>query len=153
MRELCRDVLLLPQSAEESFHALEIGEVGTLRPTRVTITVAAAFVIVHSVRSRQYAWLALAIPVGLLFAPAVFVALPATVWKVLDVVTAALLLLTGLLIPNPSTLTEDGQKRWEWWKVALLVFAIGWVLLGIGVYGTGSGCESVSYGRIGPYCD
>jgi hypothetical protein len=123
---------------------------------RITITVAGVFVIVHSVRSKQFGWLALGIPVVILFAPAVWVVLPAVVWKVLDVATAGLLILAGFLIRNPPAPAKDDPRRWEWWKVALLVFGIGWVALAIGVYGSsglGDGCPSYSYDRSGPYCD
>jgi hypothetical protein len=121
---------------------------------RCLLTVTGIFLIVHAARSARLGWLALAIPMIVLWAPAVFVVLPRVVWEVLDVLVAALLVVAGVLIPAPTGTTESGQKRWEWWKIALLTYGIGTFLCLMTVYSTGGGNPDcvVEYDRSGAYC-
>jgi len=121
---------------------------------RCALTTAGVFVVVHSIRSGWLGWLALGIPMVILWAPAVFIPLPASTWKVLDIIVAIVLVVAGLLLPSPAR-TDDGSPRWKWWAVALLVFGIGWLTSATTVYATDSGDTGCvqQYDNRGSWCD
>jgi cytosine/uracil/thiamine/allantoin permease len=106
---------------------------------RCALTVTGVFVIVHSIRSHRLAWLGVGIPTVILWAPAVFIPLPTSVWKILDVIIAITFVVAGLVLPGPDGPREDGSPRSQWWKITLVVFGIGWLLSVITVYASGVG--------------
>ena len=124
---------------------------------RCVLTITAVFIVVHAIRSERLGWLALGIPIFILWAPAAWVILPRAAWEVLDVVVAGLVILAGVLIPAPKGATTDEKSvtRWQWWKVALLVYGIGAFACSVTVYSTGSGNPDciVQYDRAGSYCE
>lgn len=92
---------------------------------RVALTITGVVVLVHAVRSESWGWLALGIPIIFLWAPAVFVPLPAAAWKVLDLMVAAALIVGALLIPGPPDDRNSGSTRMSSLKVNVLVVLIG----------------------------
>jgi len=122
---------------------------------RWALTITAALLTVHAVRSRQQAWLFLSIPMMILLAPAVFIVLDREIWAFLDFAAAVGLCLAGSSIRAPGGPRPDAKPRWEWWQIALLVYGIGLALalISIPVGGGSSGlpCE-MQYGRSGTFC-
>ena len=122
---------------------------------RWVLTFTAVFIVVHAIRSERLGWLALAIPMFILWAPAAWIILPRAVWQILDVVVGGLLVLAGVLIPAPRILAgPDGKEvvRWQWWRLALVVYGIGALLFW--TYSTEDGyieC-TVEFDRTGRYC-
>ena len=91
---------------------------------RCVLTVTAAFIMVHAIRSERLGWLALAIPMFILWAPAAWIVLPRVVWEVLDVVVAGLLVLAGALIPAPrSSADPDGKIIIGWPNLFHFIFS------------------------------
>lgn len=110
---------------------------------RSALTITGALVVVHAVRSERRGWLALGIPIIILWAPAVFVPLPATVWKILDLAAAVALTAAALLIPEPSVDPNDGSRRPEAWKVNALVVLVGAGFLLIGLSPSSDGIDCI----------
>lgn len=116
---------------------------------RCALTIIGVVVVVHAVRSQRYGWLALGIPIIILWAPAVFVPLPTPVWKFLDLVVAAALTIGALLIPGPRADPQDGSRRVASWKVNALVVLIGAVvaLIALSPQSNGIDCVQQQDGR------
>jgi hypothetical protein len=130
---------------------LPIGYYGFLR---FALCAAGVVLAIVALRSTQPGWLALAIPMVVLWAPSTWLSLPRETWIALDVLVAAALVGAGLLIPAPQV-EYDGDrpfKRWPWWKIAAVVVGVA-LIVWIGTQGAGYGldCETVYDGRF-PSC-
>lgn len=94
---------------------------------RVLLTTAAVFLGARAVLAEQYRWLIAAFPIAFLWAPAAFISFPRTVWQILDVAVAAVLVWAGLVIHHHRR--PDGEKPMAWWLFALLWFGIVGVIM------------------------
>jgi hypothetical protein len=123
---------------------------------RYVLTLTSVFIVVHAIRSKQFGWLGLAIPMLILWSPAPWITLPRAVWGVFDVMVAALLIFAGSLIPAPMKVDENGQSvPWSWWKIALLVYGVGACLVVVMSSGGSTGNPDcvTQYDRYGASCE
>jgi hypothetical protein len=123
---------------------------------RIVLCMTAVFIGVHAIRSKRFWWLALTVPMLVLWAPAALIHLPRSVWAVLDLIVAGIMIGAGIRIAATTKDKEDGTGPfWAWWKVALLVYGIGIIVAVVFSHGGSDSSRDcvLDYERFGTTCE
>ncbi|TFB96679.1 MULTISPECIES: DUF6804 family protein [Cryobacterium] len=109
---------------------------------RTALSSAAVLLAFFAIRSERPAWLALFVPICILWTPVAWIHLSRGTWQVLDVIVAGFLIAVGFAIPAPPEQKNDDDgtvlKRMVWWKMTAIALALT-IFFVMAFSGSGSG--------------
>lgn len=90
-------------------------------------------VVAHAVASGKYGWIALGLPMAIIWSPGSQISFDRPVWQLLDIAAAIAVLVAGTMIPaaKPKPDHDGGWTLpWAWWKFAGVAILVGLFLYG-----------------------
>lgn len=88
-------------------------------------------VIAHAIASGKYVWIALGLPMAVIWSPGSQISFDRPVWQLLDIVAAIAALVAGTMIPAAKSKQQaDGSwtMPWAWWKFTGVAALVGFFM-------------------------